>query len=49
MFPVIQPIDYKLLFTGHSRGAALATLLAGAKFPARYTRAALRVRATTIL
>jgi len=33
LFPVVQPIDYKLLFTGHSLGAALATLLASVKVP----------------
>jgi hypothetical protein len=34
----LQPIDYKLLFTGHSLGAALATLLASVRTPsALYT------------
>jgi len=38
LLPVIQSIDYKLLFTGHSLGAALATLLAAVRNPsALYT------------
>jgi hypothetical protein len=44
LFPVVQAIDYKLLFTGHSLGAALATLLASVKAPsALYTIGSPRV------
>jgi len=34
LLPAIQPINYKLLMTGHSLGAAMATLLASLKTPA---------------
>jgi hypothetical protein len=38
LLSAIQPIDYKLLMTGHSLGAAMATLLASLKEPsALYT------------
>jgi hypothetical protein len=44
LFPAVQAIDYKLLFTGHSLGAALATLLASIKTPsALYTIGSPRV------
>jgi hypothetical protein len=44
LIPAIQPIDFKLLFTGHSLGAALATLLASLKTPsALYTIGSPRV------
>jgi len=33
LLPAIQPINYKLLMTGHSLGAAMATLLASLKAP----------------
>jgi hypothetical protein len=33
LLPVVQAIDCRLLFTGHSLGAALATLLASLKAP----------------
>jgi len=34
LLPAIQPINFKLLMTGHSLGAAMATLLASLKAPA---------------
>jgi hypothetical protein len=44
LLPVVQAIDYRLLFTGHSLGAALATLLASVKAPsALYTIGSPRV------
>jgi triacylglycerol lipase len=44
LLPVVQAIDYRLLFTGHSLGAALATLLAAVKAPsALYTIGSPRV------
>ncbi len=44
MIPVVQALDCRLLFTGHSLGAALATLLAGVKAPdALYTIGSPRV------
>ena len=44
LLPALQPIDCRLLFTGHSLGAALATLLANEKTPsALYTIGSPRV------
>ena len=44
LLPAIQPINYKLLMTGHSLGAAMATLLASLKAPtALYTIGSPRV------
>jgi hypothetical protein len=44
LLPMIQAIDYKMVFTGHSLGAALATLLAAVKNPsALYTIGSPRV------
>ena len=44
LLPAIQPINYKLLITGHSLGAAMATLLASLKTPtALYTIGSPRV------
>jgi hypothetical protein len=44
LLSAIQPIDYKLLITGHSLGAAMATLLASLKEPsALYTLGSPRV------
>jgi hypothetical protein len=44
LLPSILPIDYKLLITGHSLGAAMATLLAALKVPsALYTFGSPRV------
>ena len=44
LLPAIQPIDYKLLITGHSLGAAMATLLGSLKTPtALYTVGSPRV------
>ncbi len=44
LLPVVQKIDYKLLITGHSLGAALATVLASVKAPsALYTIGSPRV------
>jgi hypothetical protein len=44
LLPAVQPINYKLLMTGHSLGAAIATLLASLKTPtALYTIGSPRV------
>jgi hypothetical protein len=44
LLPVVQAIDYRVLFTGHSLGAALATLVAGVRAPsALYTIGSPRV------
>lgn len=44
LLPVVQAIDCRVLFTGHSLGAALATLLAGVRAPsALYTIGSPRV------
>jgi len=44
LFPAVQSLDCRMLFTGHSLGAALATLLAGVKAPsALYTIGSPRV------
>jgi hypothetical protein len=44
LLAAINPIDYRTLYTGHSLGAALATLLAGIKVPsALYTIGSPRV------
>jgi hypothetical protein len=44
LYPMVQSLDCRLLFTGHSLGAALATLLASVKTPsALYTIGSPRV------